>query len=237
MGLPRQINARRGGIPRRAACRAACLLLVAACFALAWSLPSNLLAADKPMTVACVGDSITMGSRIEDRTMTYPAQLERLLGNGWRVVNYGVSGATMLTNGNKPYVRQKEYNAALDAKADIVVIMLGTNDSKPRNWAHKEEFTADAKALIESFRATNPSGSIFLCLPVPAFAVNYEIHGDVISGEIIPLLRQVAKDEGVPLIDCFAALSGKGDLFPDHIHPNADGAGLIAAAVRGAVAK
>jgi acyl-CoA thioesterase-1 len=215
----------RPGIRRRAAC---VLLCAALCALSQWRVAAD----DKPLTkVACVGDSITWGSRIDDRNMTYPAQLERLLGKGWKVSNFGVSGATLLKHGDKPYVKQKFYDEALASDSDIVVIMLGTNDSKPQNWAHKEDFAADAKALIESFRAADPKSRIYVCLPVPAFAVNYNIHGEIVSGEVIPLLRQVAKEEQTPVIDCFAALTGKNSLFPDNIHPNAEGAGVIAATV------
>ena len=57
--------------------------------------------------VACVGDSITFGSGIQDRnTNSYPAQLGRLLGEKWETRNFGVSGATLLKNGDKPYWKQ-----------------------------------------------------------------------------------------------------------------------------------
>ena len=99
-------------------------------------------AASQPMRkLACVGDSITHGSgtKIPARE-SYPAQLAGLLGPGWDVRNFGVSGATLLDKGDRPYTRQRLYKAALDFKADVVVILLGTNDSKPQNWKFKEEF-------------------------------------------------------------------------------------------------
>ena len=59
--------------------------------------------------VACVGDSITYGSGIADRAHdSYPAQLEQILkqyDTAWEVDNFGVSGATLLTNGDLPYSR------------------------------------------------------------------------------------------------------------------------------------
>ena len=59
--------------------------------------------------VACVGDSITYGSGIADRANdSYPAQLERMLQEfdpQWKTRNYGVSGATLLRHGDKPYVQ------------------------------------------------------------------------------------------------------------------------------------
>jgi len=54
------------------------------------------------------------------------------------------------------------------------------------------------------------------------------IRDSVIRGEVIPILRRVAKEKHLPVIDLYAALSGKGELFPDKIHPNRAGATLMA---------
>ena len=61
----------------------------------------------EPKRVACVGDSITYGSGIKGReTKSYPAQLAGMLGEDYVVKNFGVSGATMLKKGDKPYWKQ-----------------------------------------------------------------------------------------------------------------------------------
>jgi acyl-CoA thioesterase-1 len=190
--------------------------------------------AEKPtphIRVACVGDSITAGSGIMNSAMAYPAQLGRLLGEPWQVQNFGVNGATLLKHGDKPYDQQKAYTAALDSKPDVLILMLGTNDSKPQNWVHKEDFAADCSALLDAFRKANPRIRIYVCLPVPAFPGNYNIRDEVIRNEILPVLRIVAQEKQVPIIDCYAALNGKSDLFPDKVHPNAEGAGVIAETV------
>jgi len=91
--------------------------------------------------IACVGDSITFGSRVKDREInSYPAQLSALLGDDYEVKNFGKSGATMLDNGNKPYIKTPEFEASLKFNPDIVIIKLGTNDSKGSNWKHKDNF-------------------------------------------------------------------------------------------------
>ncbi|HEX6984910.1 MAG TPA: GDSL-type esterase/lipase family protein, partial [Planctomycetaceae bacterium] len=79
-----------------------CLALLAL-----WAAP--LVAADPadqdgPIRVACVGDSITFGSGVEERERnSYPAVLGRLLGERYEVRNFGVSGATLQKRGDKPY--------------------------------------------------------------------------------------------------------------------------------------
>ncbi|MEG2791940.1 MAG: sialate O-acetylesterase, partial [Odoribacter sp.] len=46
--------------------------------------------------VACVGNSVTYGYLIPNREKDcYPAQLARMLGEGYEVVNFGKSGATL----------------------------------------------------------------------------------------------------------------------------------------------
>jgi len=185
--------------------------------------------------VACIGDSITYGSGISDRANdSYPVQLGRMLREfdpQWETRNFGVSGATLLRNGDKPYVQQSAYSQALAALPDVVVIKLGTNDSKPYNWVYKEEYVADYLYLIDRFAELPSAPEIWICKPVPAFNSNFSISGPVIENEILPLIDEIAQQRDVGVIDLFTALSGEGALFPDGIHPNVEGAGLIAEAV------
>lgn len=208
-----------------------------AIFLLASTLPGQ-NAAPK-IKVACVGDSITAGSGVKDAQKKYPAQLGALLGSGYEVKNFGVGGATMLDDGNKPYKDQKAYKDALAFTPDIVVIKLGTNDSKAINWDTKKAgFTPSAKSLVESFQKANPKAKIYLCLPVPVIgAGNFGIRDEIVKPEIIPLIKQLAAEMKLEVIDLYAALDGKADLIPDRVHPNDEGATLIAKAVHEALTK
>jgi lysophospholipase L1-like esterase len=142
--------------------------------------------------VACVGDSITFGDRIANRDRdSSPAQLGRLLGAQWEVRNFGVSGATMMNAGNLPYMKLPQYREALNYNPDVLVIALGTNDSKPFNIdAHPEGFMPSYEEMIAEFR--NPRVRIFVYLPPPAFAVNFHIREGAITGTIIPQIRSIA---------------------------------------------
>jgi len=184
--------------------------------------------------VACVGDSITQGVGTVF-AKSYPKQLGALLGEEFEVGNFGISGATMLLGGDKPYNQQPEYQAMLAMKADVYVVMLGTNDTKPHNWSQKKEFKPSALALLEAIMNANPTSKIFLCLPIPAFPANFGITDEVIRTGVIPLLREIAEEKHLEVIDLYSVLEGKGKCVPDKVHPNAAGYKLISKAVAGAI--
>lgn len=203
------------------------------------SLTATLPAAEsKPVRVACVGDSITFGAGVEQRDVNnYPKVLGGLLGGKYETRNFGRSGATLLKQGDLPYWKTKEFEGATAYQPDIVVIKLGTNDSKPQNWdKHKAEFGADARALVAHFQALPSKPKVFVCLPVPVYETKWGINEPVVKGEVIPVLQQAAKELKLPTIDLYVALSGKPEMFPDKIHPNAAGAKVIAETVAKALA-
>ena len=203
-------------------------------FASTWSACEA--AREAPKRIACVGDSITFGAAIKDRVKNcYPAQLGRMLGEKFEVRNFGVNGATLLKKGDKPYWKLKAYANARDFQPEVVVIKLGTNDSKPHNWKHKEEYVADYVALIESFRKLASKPTVWLCYPVPAYPGRWGITDKVMKEEVMPRLDEVAKKSGCKVIDLYSALSDKKEMFPDLVHPNAKGATLIAEAVSSAI--
>lgn len=193
------------------------------------------LGAGDPNTirVACVGDSITYGYEIPDREhRSYPAQLARLLGSGYEVLNFGVSAATLLRHGDYSYWEREAYGQALNSCPQIVIIMLGTNDSKPHNWQRKAEFEGDYRALIASFKALPSHPRIYLCTPAPVILDGkWGITEDVVHGQIAPKVSALAQEEGLPLIDVHSALASHPECLVDHIHPDASGAAIIAKAV------
>ena len=102
--------------------------------------------------VACVGNSITYGAGIKNRSHdSYPSVLGRLLGDKYWVKNFGVSARTMLNKGDRPYMKEQAYQQALAFNPNIVVIKLGTNDSKSFNWVHKADFIKDTQTMIDAF--------------------------------------------------------------------------------------
>jgi lysophospholipase L1-like esterase len=193
---------------------------------------------ETPKRIACVGDSITFGAAIKDRAKNcYPAQLGRMLGEGWDVRNFGVNGATLLKKGDKPYWKQKAFGQAHAFEPQFVVIKLGTNDSKPQNWKHKGDYVADYVDLIESFRKLKSKPEVFICYPVPAYPGRWGITDKVMKEEVMPRVDEVAKKAGCKIIDLYSALSDKKEMFPDRVHPNAEGAILIAKKIESTILK
>jgi lysophospholipase L1-like esterase len=186
--------------------------------------------------VACIGDSITEGSGVETPTANaYPVVLGRLLGTNYQVRNFGLSGRTLLRKGDYPYWKEASFRNATNFAPDVVTIKLGTNDSKPQNWRYGDQFAGDLRDLIDTFTNLPSHPRVYLCLPVPAYAVAFDINPDVIRTEIIPIIRKVAKEKGVPVVDLYTPLSGRPELLPDGIHPNAAGAALIARTLHSAL--
>ncbi len=183
-----------------------------------------------PVKVACVGDSITQGAGAE-KGKAYPSQLQEMLGEKWEVKNYGLSGRTLMDSGNVPYMKEKVYQDALASAPDVVVIMLGTNDTKPQNWDKKEDFVPDYTKLVKSFQGLASKPKIWVCRPCPVPGVgNFGINEAAVQ-EQIPLIDKLAEDMGLGVIDMHAALEKNPDLLPDRVHPNTEGAGKMAEAV------
>ena len=197
---------------------------------LAGAAPLDPSAYPAPIRVACVGASITKGVG-SDPGKGYSSDLQAILGNKWAVSNFGVSGATLMTVGKPPYVNTPAFKAAHDLQPNVVVILLGTNDAKPKNWAHRDEYDADGRAFIESFKNLPSQPHVYLCrLPPVIEPGNYGISPSNLEAEL-PLIDQLAKEEKIDTIDVHSALVGKPGMFHDRVHPNNVGAAIIAQTV------
>ena len=182
--------------------------------------------------VACIGNSITFGAGIRNRSRdSYPSVLARMLGDSYWVKNFGVSARTMLNKGDHPYMNEPAYKNALAFNPNIVVIKLGTNDSKSFNWKYKADFMKDAQTMIDAFKGLPSQPKIYLCYPSKAYLTGDGINDDIISKEIIPMIKKLAKKNDLSVIDLHTAMVGMPELFPDRIHPNEKGAQVMAKAV------
>ncbi len=214
------------------------IIIAAICFLLTMASVNNYLQSANYLRtrIACVGDSITYGYSISNRNRnSYPAQLGEMLGNQWSVRNFGVSGATLLEKGDNPYLETLEFNLAHEFKPNVVVILLGTNDSIPVNWRYKSNYIKDYIALINSFKRIDSNPNIWICYPVPVYSKPLSTSDRIIRNEIIPMINMIASQTNVKIIDLYKPFSNKQHLFPDFVHPNAEGLEIIAKEVFNAI--
>jgi lysophospholipase L1-like esterase len=179
--------------------------------------------------VACIGDSIT-------ELPYYPQELQTLLGNNYTVGNFGVGGATVLLDTGKPYIDQVEFVKAKNFLPDIAIIMLGTNDARTDHYKSIENFVSDYMELISQIQALESNPKIFLVKPPPLFDNEYELKNENLLEGIIPRIEQIANDGGLIIIDVYAALENHPEHFwDDGVHPNSEGATVIANTVYEAI--
>jgi acyl-CoA thioesterase I len=211
---------------------AAALALIVSVLAVAF-FANSLTSPGKPsgdiMRVACVGDSITA-------ITGYPSDLQALLGNGSQVGNFGVSGSTVSQGSIEPYLYQNASQSAQALQPSIVVIILGTNDARADVYPYIGTFVADYKELISQFQLLDSHPEIYLALPPPVYENSINISSSRLTADVFPLIRRVAEETGLPLIDTYTPLLNHPDYFVDGVHPNSEGAQVIAQTVRQAIA-
>ena len=182
--------------------------------------------------VACVGNSITYGANIPNRNKnSYPAQLQAYLGSDYEVRNYGLSGCTLLSKGDYPYVKTRAFADSHTFQPDIVLIKLGTNDTKPQNWQYKDDFIGDYQRLIDSYKSLPSHPRIILLTPVRCFLTDdSSISAERIAASVRPMIEEIAWKNKLEILNLFNLLGDQWEshLLPDRLHPSSIGAGKMA---------
>lgn len=192
---------------------------------------------NRPVRVACIGDSITFGAGIADTNQTYPARLQALLGPEYDVRNFGKSGATVTRDSfsgtPRGYIKQVEHTNALAFQPDVVICNLGINDVSTFADAHRQYLVRDYREIIAAYRAVTTAPRILVWHPLAPLYPGQTYYGQPVVTEVNDLIRQAADLTGADVIDLNAPLSGHPEWFPDLLHPNAAGAQRIAEVIYG----
>jgi len=187
--------------------------------------------------LACIGDSNTHSK--------YPEYLQALLGNTFQVKNFGKGAATLIDGTYFPYFQTDEYKASQKFNADIVLIMLGTNDANPK-WCldderetdfegtPQDEFKARYVQLIEAYKKQNPDVQIYILTPLPVWPEkkpdNPTIMGrkELLNEWVIPAIKEIAEEQNVALIDVHRLMKNSLKYSKDGVHLTDEGYKVLA---------
>lgn len=200
---------------------------------------------DHKIVAAAIGDSLTAGSGLPQlpskngySTYAYPSVLERMLGKGYEVLNFGVPGATLSDYGTLSYKQTERYAYSLETNFDLLIVQLGTNDNHEKNWSNtevQETFKEQYIAFLKSYAEMNKDAAIYLCLVPDAAELSRR---NIV--EILPKIIETAKESklNITVVDQYSITRGKTgtSLYQsDEIHLSKSGAELIATNIYNAV--
>ena len=199
---------------------------------------------DTRVRITCAGDSLTYGSGVlKTREIdSYPSQLQVKLGTGYLVSNYGLRNATAASTGDLPYVESEPYRESLKSNPNIVVLMLGTNDTKINNW-NPSDYREGLLNMVKSYQNLESKPVVYLmrspyCFPIEGKEhAEYEVQEVIVNGELGDIISEVAEETGATLIDLKAVTDGKEFLYTDGIHFTVEGYDLISDTVYDAIKK
>lgn len=187
--------------------------------------------------VACVGDSNTQRS--------YPTYLQQEMGNAYQVKNFGKGAGTLIAGTFFPYQTTDEYKASLKFNADVVLIMLGTNDANPK-WCldsvrktdfigtPQEEFKSAYVELIKAYKKSNADAQIYIMTPLPVWPEKKPDHPTIkgrkeqLNAWVIPTIKEIANEQNLPLIDVHHLMRKSLKYSKDGVHLNDEGYKVLA---------
>ena len=162
--------------------------------------------------IDCVGNSITANGYPEIVDFWMEADEYE-----WDVYNYGIPGITVSISGFD-YINTQSYQEVMSRKSEHIVVMLGSNDRSVVANYGTVDWEADYRLLINNFRSV--SQRVFLG------TITYQIYSgqNSVIDDMNGIIRQVAQDYGLTVIDFNSALGTDPDNFmADGVHPITDG--------------
>lgn len=179
--------------------------------------------------IACIGDSITYGANADNSYLdSYPAQLQKLYGGKYNVMNFGKSGATVRDSADDPYRKTAEYAGAMLFKPDTAIIMLGSNDSKTYQVPTISSLLTAFAALADDLHALETGVKIYIATSPYAYSTAYNISNANIEKTVVPAQEQFAEENGLDLIPMHEYTKNMNGNYADGIHPTSKGYTYIA---------
>lgn len=196
--------------------------------------------------IACIGDSVTAGSNMDDepdyQNYTYPTRLREAL-NAESVTNLGIGGSSLGRYWDQAFCDRYQ---EIPEDTDLIIVMGGYNDGyclhedMVGNLEDREPKTlyGDVNDLFKGLKEDYPNAEVIVVTPLPNL-----LH-DVLRSErpellpqtvIIDCLKELANEYDYQVIDDYNSnfLDSHdpdivADYIPDSVHPNAEGYDLLA---------
>ena len=193
--------------------------------------PSVLILGQGAIKIAAIGDSLTYGYGLENRQQdAYPSILLELLGSHYQVANYGLSGRSLLSTSDYPYLKEKNAQQSLESDADIVIIMIGSNDSRAAYW-NKEQFIKEYRDFVKCYIKLPSQPDVFIVAPPHVPTSRFGLNNEVIRDEIQQIVEDVATELGVHFINLYPITEGHPEYYSDGLHLTPLGNRVIAKAI------
>ena len=183
--------------------------------------------------VACVGDSLTYGTTLLNRKVeSYPARLAKMLGKDFDVLNLGFAGYSASRNSAKCYLNLPALNLLRNYSPDYVIMLLGTNDARKKNFTTEIDFTNGYKSIITSINNLESKPQLIAMTSPMAYSdtTQYELdfsHENLYK--IVQLQRAILSEYQIPYIDLYNITQDKTALYSDDmLHFNSKGAKFLA---------
>lgn len=178
--------------------------------------------------VGCIGDSNTYGAGASDRTkFAWPVQLRGMIGNDYSTVNLGKSGALMMNGFTDSWTNSVYYSQTKTLNPQIILVALGTNDSKDGYW-DPVKYETSYSALIDEFKQYPSNPRIYMVSPIKAYSSSWSINDETIRNAVIPKMKDISLKYGLDYIDTYVVTNNISSLVPDGIHPNDEGLRIVA---------
>lgn len=192
----------------------------------------DLVNGEEPVTWLFMGDSITHACRYtygyDGIAQIFDKFVKEELGRTDDIVlNTAVSNANSQTTIQEIDQRLEKFNP------DVVYIMLGTNDSSSNVAITADEFKTNMVTIIEKIKEVNPDAVIILRSPTPVFDSARLPYIDSYIEKIVELAEEydlIYVDQYTSLEEATTTYSSwlKSKLFPDALHPSANGHRIMA---------